>query len=121
MSNPIYRAEQEVIFNGQKLKILCSIKNFSNNSISYRLEDGSLVLESEILVAPLDSPPGKPTNGVSETGVNQSKQIQKKMLSGMTVKELEKYININDLDIDVGDYSKKAELLQAIFDELEIE
>ncbi len=40
-------------------------------------------------------------------------------LKAMTVKKLEAYVEDNELDIDLGDYSKKAEKVSAILDVIE--
>jgi hypothetical protein len=48
MSNPKFQIEAVVIFKGEQLNIVSSIKDFATNKISYRLSDGTIVSESDL-------------------------------------------------------------------------
>lgn len=59
MSNPKFAINATVIYQGQSLEIMASIKDFATNKINYRLSNDKIVSEADLLDPSKQSSPEK--------------------------------------------------------------
>ena len=141
-----FEINEKVLYKGEEKIVAGTIKNFSNNKISYKLDNGEIVNEVQLtavskkvateadkLREQYEALYGKPVSNAKKNDLEWIKlKIKEKtdggidktpweVINSLEGDSLSDFILAKGLDIDPNDYQSADELKIAIAEELEIE
>lgn len=140
-----FKVDQKVLLKDKERTVIGTSKNFSTNKVSYRLDGGEMVNESQLSsaskVVRMPSQLEKlqdryaelygkpPANSKKNDAEWLSTKIQEnapeespwEVLDALSDEAVHTFITEKELDIDAADYNSVQELKIAIAEELEIE